>query len=459
MKDKDQTEQAADDKITLSEQDHQSEFVIEKIKERPVNKRKLIRRTVITAAMAVIFGLVACLTFLFLEPVISNWLHPEEKAKTVVFPEDKEEMNPEDMLSENTSYNYAALDDSASEQMQQLLSNVVLDRNHYKQIYADLSKYVNELNHSMVTVTGVSSNIDWFNNVEESKNQSFGVVIANNGKELLILADYAPLRRAESLTLSFAYLEGSISGNVSVPAVMKAQDRATGLAVLSAELEDIPTEIMESENGIKIASLGSSNIQNILGTPVVALGNPMGSSGSIGYGMVSAVITQNQQADANYKFLQTDIYGSQTAGGILFNMQGQVLGVIGSQKPVSDLKNMVTAIGISEIKKNIEKMSNDQKMAYLGINGTDVTDEANTELGVPYGAFVRETDMGSPSMRAGIRQGDVLVAFGENNIRNYNDYIMALSDAQAGSTVELKIMRSAMGEYKEMEIKVTLEER
>ena len=47
-------------------------FMIEKIKERPVNKKKLLRRTLITASMAVIFALVACFTFLVLEPVISN---------------------------------------------------------------------------------------------------------------------------------------------------------------------------------------------------------------------------------------------------------------------------------------------------------------------------------------------------------------------------------------------------
>ena len=55
----------------------EKKFMIEKIKERPVNKKKLLRRTLITASMAVIFGLVACFTFLVLEPVISNWLYPE----------------------------------------------------------------------------------------------------------------------------------------------------------------------------------------------------------------------------------------------------------------------------------------------------------------------------------------------------------------------------------------------
>ena len=46
------------------EQKAQNDFVIEKIKVKPVNKKKLMRRMVITVALAVIFGLVACVTFL-----------------------------------------------------------------------------------------------------------------------------------------------------------------------------------------------------------------------------------------------------------------------------------------------------------------------------------------------------------------------------------------------------------
>ncbi len=76
----------------------QNDFMIERIKERPVNKKKLFWRTMTTAAMAVVFGLIACVTFLLLEPVISNWLYPEEEPEPVTFPEDQVEINPEDML-------------------------------------------------------------------------------------------------------------------------------------------------------------------------------------------------------------------------------------------------------------------------------------------------------------------------------------------------------------------------
>ena len=85
------------------EQKNPNDFMVEKIKVKPVNKKKLIRRTLITISMAIIFGMVACVTFLVLEPVISNWLNPEEEPQVemVVFPEDREEMSPEEMLAEN----------------------------------------------------------------------------------------------------------------------------------------------------------------------------------------------------------------------------------------------------------------------------------------------------------------------------------------------------------------------
>lgn len=451
--------------IDSKESDSQRDFMVEKIKERPMNRRRLFRRTLITAAMAVVFGTIACVTFLILEPVISNWLYPEEEPAPIVFPEDQEEMNPEDMLSENIQ------DDNEHEtdgnknpieqaQLNDILSNIILNKDNYRQIYSALSIYVAEMNHSIVTVTGVSSNIDWFNNVEESKNQSSGIIIANNGRELLALADYTPLQKADSLTMSFAFLDGNVNNSSSyqVPVTIKAIDNTSNLAVIAVELKDVPPEIMGT-GGAEVAELGSSNSKNIIGTPVIAMGSPIGTSGSVGYGIITSTINQSAHADTNYKMLQTDIYGSQNAGGVLFNLQGQVIGIITNQTTSTDMKNMVTAYGITELKKSIEKMSNGEEIAYLGINGIDVTDEAYKEMGVPYGTYVREVEMNSPAMRSGIQQGDVLVAFDERSIRNYNDYITALMQAKTDTAVELKVMREAQGEYREMQITVTTESR
>lgn len=428
------------------EPSQQSDFMIEKIKQRPINKRKLIRRTLVTAAMAVIFGLIACFTFLVLEPVLSNWLHPEEPPQVVEFPEDLEEMSPEEMLQNNMHEEGQSEVEPENvtleeEQIQEILSGVTLDMDNYKQLYNAMSMYVQELSQCMVTITGITSNLDWLNNVQESRNQASGIVIANNGKELLILADYAPLRKAEKLTLTFY-------NGVQADAQLKKKDSATNLAVLSVSLEGLSQEFLE--NNLKMAKLGSSNYKQLEGMPVVALGSPMGNSGSIGYGMISFAGGQLSVSDANYKILQTNIVGSQNAGGVLFDLQGQVIGILTNNKSGVDVKNLITAYGITDLKKRIEKMSNGEQIAYMGISGIDVTKEAHDELNIPYGAYVKEVAMDSPAMLAGVQQGDVITLMDNRTILTFSEYTAILMQLEVGQSVELKVMRQVQDEYKVM---------
>lgn len=434
------------------EQNNQNDFMIEKIKNRPINRKKLLRRTIITALMAVIFGLIACITFLVLEPVISNWLYPEEEPQIVVLPEDQEEMSPEDMLAENiptespspqTEQESVVLEE---EQIEEILSGVVLDKESYKEIYSAMSDYVTDLSHYMVTVTAVTSNIDWFNTVQESKNQTSGIIITDNGKELLVLTDASPLQSAESLSLTFY-------NGAQVNAQIKQTDGYTNLAVLAVPLTDLPDGINKEE--LTYPSLGSSNRSNMLGMPVIAMGSPMGTSNSIGYGMITSASSSYSVPDRNYKIIQTDITGSQNASGVLFNLEGQVVGIITGNKTGSDMKNIIYAYGITELRKILEKMSNGSKMAYLGISGLNVTPEANGDLGVPLGGFVKKVDMDSPAMLAGIQQGDVITNIDGRNISTFNEYTTIVMQLEPGQTVEMTVMRKSQDEYKEM--KFTLE--
>lgn len=436
----------------------QSDFLTEKIKVKPVNKRKLIQRTLITAAMAVIFGLIACVTFLVLEPVISNWLYPEEEPQFVTFPEDQEEMSPEDMLAENLpeeSPEPALERDEEIVQLEEaqileILSRVKLDLDDYRQMQGVLATYAENLKKYMVTVTAVTSNRDWFDDIRESRNQCSGLILENNGKELLILTEYSTIRNAERLILTF------YSGK-QVEAQLKQSDSSTDLAVVSVELSTLPYE-MEEEMP-PIAVLGSSNNRNLPGTPVIAMGSPMGISGSVGCGMVTVSGSQLSLTDRNYNLLLTDIVGSKSASGVLFNLQGQVIGIITNKKTISDMDNMICAYGITELKKIIENMSNEIKTPYLGISGVDVPAEANKELGVPYGAYIVEIDFDSPARRAGLQRGDVITGVDGRSISTFNSYSNILLQLEAGHTIELKVKRMARNEYREMTFSVVLGER
>lgn len=189
----------------------QTEFMREKIKQKPVNKKKLLRRTVITAVMAVVFGLVACFTFLVLEPVISNRLYPEEEPKEVAFPEETpiEEMKPEDMLVTEADAEPQTPDqvdlEMVDEQIQEVLSQV--DREFtledYQSIYGELRTLADDACRAVVTVAGVTSDVDWFNNIYENVASASGVIVANNEKALLILVSAGNLNGADSIEVTF----------------------------------------------------------------------------------------------------------------------------------------------------------------------------------------------------------------------------------------------------------------
>ena len=421
-------------------------FIKEKVKERPINKRKLLKRTMITASMAVIFGLIACFTFLVLEPVFSNWLYPEEEPAPVQLQEEaeNEEMLPEDMVLETETEEEKESAPIASTVVQKVDMSV----SDYQKLYSNLYKLAQDGAKSMVTVTGVVSDVDWLNNTYENKGQTAGLIVADNGKELMILTEKEIVEQAEKVHVTFC-------DNTQATATVKQSDPTTGLAVICVSLSDISDETKEA---IKAAKLGSSNSgSGLLATPVIALGRPMGTANSVAYGIITSMDTVLNLTDGNYHLLTTDIYGSTNGSGVIINLNGQVLGIISQRNNSSDAKNLISALGISDLKNNIEKLSNGQPMATLGIYGTDVPAEIQESQGVPAGAYITGIVMDSPAMVAGIQSGDVIVKMGTEEITSFKEYKEEMMTLLPDSQITLTVMRQVQDEYQEMTLDVILE--
>lgn len=422
----------------------QSDFLREKIKQKPVNKKKLLRRTLITVAMAVVFGLVACFTFLILEPVISNRLYPEEEAQEVQFPEETvtEEMKPEDMLVQDEAPEEPVQPELEDEQIEELLSQVQFNLEDYQALYAELAQLATEAGRAVVTVTGVTSDVDWFNNIYENMASASGVIVANNGKSILVLVSAETLHSADSIIVTFC-------DQTQAEAEIVQRDQTTGLAILSVPLLSVSEETMDV---IDIATLGSSNSNSLLGTPVIALGSPMGTSGSVCYGVVTSTGTIIDQPDSAYRMITTDIYGSHNATGVFVNLKGMVIGIIDNTNTSNDMGNLLTAYGISELKQTIEKMSNNQERAYMGVHGADVPQEAIEEFDIPAGAYIKEIEMDSPAMAAGIQSGDVVIRINEEPVTTYGELLNMLNNAKPEEIMTITLVRQG----REMSVEVTL---
>lgn len=422
------------------EQNQDYKFMQEKIKDRPLNKRKLLRRTLITASMAFVFGLVACLTFLVLEPLFSNWLYPPEEPEIITLPEETKEMLPEEMLISDSSLENA----SQEEEEESTEEKLELQVEDYQYLYTQLYELAKESTKSMVTVTGVTSDMDWFDNPFENEGQTSGLIIANNGKDYLILVNKKTVETVENIRVTFC-------DNTQADAVLKAKDSVTGLAIVAVDVKLVGDSTKEI---IKEASLGSSNSSSLSGSPVIAIGGLHGGSRIISYGMITTNGNTLNLVDSAYKLMVTDIYGSQNASGIIINLRGQVVGIINQNHSSEEMKKMISAVGISELKDIMEKMSNGMERAYVGIHGTDVTQEAFEELKVPMGAYVTEIELDSPAMQAGIQSGDVIVGINNEKINSYGEYISMLGKIASGVNIELQIMRQSKNEYAQIEVPI-----
>lgn len=439
------------DKAIEEKNEDSFEFVKEKIKERPINKRKLLRRTIITAVMALVFGLIACITFFALEPIISNWLYPEKEPEIVTFPEEQEETMPGDMAQTDHDLPGAEPDVEPTPvppQKVTVYERVEMTAQDYSKLYSELAAIAAGMQESMVTVSGVTADTDWFDEVYENKAQSSGLIIADNGIDLLILATESKIRDYQQVMITFH--DGTVA-----EAVEKQADPSTGLCILAVRLSDLSAETRSSAAP---AVLGSSNSMTLLGSPVIAVGSPTGSTGSVCYGMITSNSSYVNLVDANYRLLTTDIYGNAGATGVLINLSGQVVGIIDNTYNASDMKNQISAIGITELKQMIEALSNEKVRASIGIHGVDVTAALSESLQMPRGVCVQSFEMGSPAMICGIQGNDIITGIGVNVINSMSDLTRALYQYTPGEVVTVTLQRKAQDEYRTMEVEVMLSE-
>lgn len=414
-----------------------SDFLEEKIKARPMNRKRFIRRAIEVAFLAVIFGLIACFTMIIMAPILEERLFKtpvneitltEESA-----PHTSEEVQPEDMLLEEEYEPGSSEEETDSEEQLLNLSYI-------------LRKSAQECQNWLVQVVGVSSTTSWLESTKTSSNMATGAIIADSGTEILILVEREYLQDADRIEVNFA--DGS-----AVQGLIKGIDVYSGFMVVSVSKASLSEETLQE---CQVAELASSNNKSLLGSVVVALGNTNGVAGSVNYGFVTAMGVEANNWDSNYKLIKTDIYGCVNPNGFLVNLNGQIIGVLSNEYNSTDTKNMISAIGISDLKKRIESMSNSDKIAVLGVKGIDVTPQANKQNGIPAGAYVTNVKLNSPAMGAGIQPGDVIVKIGEKEITSMNALTYNLYQFKVGEQVAVVIMRPSQGTYKESTLKITL---
>ena len=90
-----------ENELSSESQEQNFEFMTETIKERPINKRRMLLKTLFTCILGLVFGVIACVTFVLLQPYVQNYFYPVDNTKVVTLNNAEEEIESEEIKVDN----------------------------------------------------------------------------------------------------------------------------------------------------------------------------------------------------------------------------------------------------------------------------------------------------------------------------------------------------------------------
>ena len=216
-------------------------------------------------------------------------------------------------------------------------------------------------------------------------------------------------------------------------------DPKTDVAVIKIEADHLPTVTLADSDKLRV------------GDVVFAVGNPLGVGLTVTMGIVSAK-GRNQLGllDGGYEsFIQTDAaINMGNSGGALVDAKGRLVGIniaiistsrgsigLGFAIPI----NLVSSVLVSLIETG--KVTR----GFLGVNAqTSIVEDAES-LGLPKGTkgvFITDVSPDSPADKAGLKRGDVVLAFNGRTTSSWEDLRLVIAEFAPGTTVKLSVSRS-----------------
>ena len=285
---------------------------------------------------------------------------------------------------------------------------------------------------SVVVITTeqvVYSQWSWYGQNQVESGAGSGVIISSDG---YILTCAHVVDGASNITVTI--------GDKDYTATLVGEDTTSDIAVIKIDA-----------NGLTPATVGDSDSLKV-GQNVMAVGNPLGElGGTVTGGMISAlnrsVTIQGSSSVNTMSLIQMDASVSPgNSGGGLFNMNGELVGIVNAKSSSSDAEGLGFAIPINDAIKVAQELLENGYVTgrpYLGITYLAVTDaQTASQLGVnAYGVYVVEVVKGGPAEKAGLQAGDRIVSVDGTEIASKDDLGTLMQKHAAGDTLSITIAR------------------
>jgi serine protease Do len=208
---------------------------------------------------------------------------------------------------------------------------------------------------------------------------------------------------------------------------------------------DLAVLKIDSTGKLPSVAMGGSD-DLMIGETVIAIGNPFGFSHTVTTGVVSALHRSIRTEDRVFQdFIQIDAsINPGNSGGPLLNINGDLIGI--NTAIYAKAQGIGFAIPISKARKIVAELIQygEVKQAWIGVVAQELDERIAQYLNYPSkkGVMVKAVEPDSPAQKAGLREGDILLAIGNRKISGIDDYRAIARAATTGDLLETQIWRA-----------------
>ncbi len=419
------------------------DFINEIVKEKKRSKRIIFLRVIFVLALAAAAGFVAAVVFSFALPLFDSESDAQSSDSSKISISYSDEVSS---VSEVVSVSPTPEAEIPQENITEIIYETDLSIEEYENLYSLLYAVAADARRSIVDVTGVTSELDYFNESYENEQIGIGLIVAETNSEYYILTYADILEGAGSIRIT-------LGDDAVVTGTLQRSDPNTRLAVVRADKTGIPEDVLSE---LSVATLsGSYNVSQ--GELIMVVGNPSGIDDFLAYGTVTSTSNVISYYDNEYSVLTTDVPGGSGGIGIVVDLDGRVVGIT---SPGTDeiAEHTITALAVSDILGLIEDLSNNVGRAYVGIIGYEVTEQISSYTGIPVGVIVTSIAENSPAMMSGMMEYDIITSIDGEQILSMSQYETLLAELSPGTTIAVSVMRQVTDGYSQVDLTLELGE-